>query len=237
VAAVVVTGVGALAPAAGAETIIGGPPSQYFTASPSADQGEEVTFQNLDLVDHDVVADGKGPDGQPLFRSALVARGASSVVAGTEFLTSGSYGFFCSLHSNMRGTLTITSAGAPKPRPGGSGTPAPAPAPAPSGSGGGSADTAAPAVRLRFADRSRRSVRRRRAVRVRVTSNEPATLGLTIRSGGRTIGGSTVRMAAAGTRTFTVRLRRSAGSRLQVVAHAADATGNASHARASGRLR
>jgi plastocyanin len=226
-----------LAPAAGAETIYGGPPSQYFTPSPSADQGEEVTFQNLDLVDHDVVAEGKGPDNQPLFRSGLVSRGGSTPVAGTEFLTSGSYAFFCSLHPNMRGSLTVTSAGTPKPRPGGGGSGSPAPAPAPASSGAQSADTTAPSVKLRFADRRLRTVRRRRAVRVRVTSNEPATIGLTIRSGGRTIGGTTVRMTAAGTRTFRVRLRRPARSRLSVEAHAADAAGNASHGRARTRLR
>jgi plastocyanin len=222
---------GALAPAAAAETILAGPPNQYFTSAPSADQGEEITFQNLDLVDHDVVADGRGPDGQPLFRSALVARGGSAVVAGTEFLATGSYPFFCSIHPSMKGTLAITSAGQPKPRPG-AGAPAPAPAPAPAG-----ADTTGPAVRLRIADTRLRTVRRRRAVRVRVTTDEPITIGLTIRSGSRTLGGSTVRLTSPGTRTVTVRLRRRASSRLRIDAHAADAAGNASHVQTSRRLR
>jgi spore coat protein A, manganese oxidase len=209
------------APAARAdETIYGGPPSQYFTPTVSPDQGETVTFTNLDLVDHDVVASGTGPDGAPLFRSEIVGRGASSVVAGTEFLTTGDYGFFCSIHPNMKGTINVTSAGSPKPRPGAGGSsPAPPPGAAPA------SDTRAPALRLAVLDRRLSTVRRRRALRVRVTSDEPATVGLTVRAGRRTLGGTTVRVPA-GRRTVTIRLRRRPTSRLTVVASAADGAGN-----------
>jgi hypothetical protein len=36
---------------------------------------------------------------------------------GTEYLTTGSYPFFCSIHPGMEATLEVTSAGTPVPRP------------------------------------------------------------------------------------------------------------------------
>jgi plastocyanin len=219
------------------ETIYAGPPNQYFNSQVSPDQGEPVIFQNLDFVDHDVVADAKGPDGTPLFRSEIIGRGASSPVAGTEFLTTGDYGFFCSIHPNMKGTLSVTGAGSPKPRPGSGGSggsgggsgggSSPPPSSPPPSSGGSSSDTTAPSVRIGITDRRLSVVRRRRSLRVRITTDEFITIGLAVRAGRRTIGTRTFDVAA-GTRTVTIRLRRRATSRLTVTATAADQAGNAS---------
>jgi plastocyanin len=98
-------------------TITAHPPNQFGSAVTTIDQGEKVTFQNMDIVGHDVTADDSGPDGAPLFRSQLVGPGSSGPVAGTEYLTTGSYGFFCSIHPGMEATLEVTSAGTPVPRP------------------------------------------------------------------------------------------------------------------------
>lgn len=59
-------------------------------------------------MQHDVVAEDAGPDGMPLFRTPLIGTGQSAPVEGLDRVESGrSYGFFCSLHTNMRGTLTV----------------------------------------------------------------------------------------------------------------------------------
>jgi len=107
----------ATAPAASAGAVYAGPPSQFFTSSVTIDQGEAVTFTNLDFIAHDVTAQGKGPDGKPLFASALTNGGGSNPVSGTEFLTTGDYPFHCSVHPFMTATLKVTANGTPKQRP------------------------------------------------------------------------------------------------------------------------
>ncbi|HYH58800.1 MAG TPA: plastocyanin/azurin family copper-binding protein [Thermoleophilaceae bacterium] len=106
------------APAAWADgTITAIPPNVFGPGSTTIDQGEKVTFQNFDIAGHDVVAHHTGDNGQPLFRSDLVAPFGSGPVVGTEYLTSGSYDFFCSIHPGMEATLEVSSAGTPVPRP------------------------------------------------------------------------------------------------------------------------
>jgi plastocyanin len=71
-------------------------------------KGGPLSYTNLDAVQHDVVASDNGPDGQPLFRTPLIGLGGSAPVTGVEKLEGGkSYGFFCSLHPNMRGTVNV----------------------------------------------------------------------------------------------------------------------------------
>ena len=68
--------------------------------------GGPLSFVNLDVVQHDVVAKDKGPDGGPLFKSKLIGLAESAPVEGLEKVQSGqSYGFYCSLHPGMQGTL------------------------------------------------------------------------------------------------------------------------------------
>ena len=91
---------------AGGATIIAGPgavATTYANARISVPRGTKVDFLNLDVPQHDVVSDTPG-----LFQSALVGTGQTTPVNGVEALGPGSYGFFCSLHPNMTGTLDVT---------------------------------------------------------------------------------------------------------------------------------
>jgi plastocyanin len=99
------------------ETITARPVNQFASAVTTIDQGEKVTLQNLDIAGHDVTSHDTGDDGKALFGSALVSPGSSGPVAGTEYLTTGSYDFFCSVHPGMEATLDVTSAGQPATRP------------------------------------------------------------------------------------------------------------------------
>ena len=99
------------------ETITARPVNQFASPVTTIDQGEKVTLRNLDIAGHDVTSHHTGDDGKPLFASSLVAPGASGPVAGTEYLTTGSYDFFCSIHPGMEAALEVTSAGTPAERP------------------------------------------------------------------------------------------------------------------------
>jgi len=99
------------------ETITARPVNQFGSSVTTIDQGEKVTLQNMDLAGHDVTSNESGDDGRPLFRSELISPGASGPVVGTEYLVTGTYPFFCSVHPGMEATLEVTSAGTPVPRP------------------------------------------------------------------------------------------------------------------------
>lgn len=179
------------APAAHAQgQISAGPPNQYLTPDVTIDQGDSVTFVNADAVEHDVLARDKGPDGKPLFRSELVGFAQSAPVEGTEFLVTGAYPFVCSLHPQMEGTITVTSAGQPKPRPGDK-----------------------TSLKLSVLDSKVSKVRSRGSLRVRVTTNRPATVRMTTRADGSTFARGTVKLAEAGAKTAQLRLTR-AGRKL-----------------------
>ncbi|MEA2428770.1 MAG: hypothetical protein QOF37_2398, partial [Thermoleophilaceae bacterium] len=91
--------------------IVAGPGAVYTTyATPvmTVDKGGQLSFVNLDAPQHDVTSDEKGPDGRPLFYSKLSGLGEVAPVVGLDRVESGkSYGFFCSLHPGMRGTLVV----------------------------------------------------------------------------------------------------------------------------------
>lgn len=215
-------------PALADVTIRAVPPNRYVDTAPQMAQGERLTFSNYDTAAHDVTSSQNGPDGRPLFASALITGGQSAFVEGSQYLTAGSYPFLCSVHPFMTGTLTVTSAGTPVPRPGG---------------GGSTADTVAPAVALRVT-----SARLRRFV-TRVTVDEASTVAVkaTARVGGRrvTVGRGSATQSAAGPRSVRLAVtsagRRALRSRKSVAvsvrATAKDAAGNARSATASGRLR
>ena len=99
------------------ETISTRPVNSFSASLTTIDQGEKVTLQNMDVAGHDVVSEKAGDDSKPLFRSDIVAPGSSGPVVGTEYLTTGTYPFFCSIHPGMESTLEVTSAGTPVPRP------------------------------------------------------------------------------------------------------------------------
>lgn len=90
-----------------------GPPTTF-----TMNQGENPTLQNNGSNPHNVTATQTGPDGKALFRSATIGGGASTAVNGTQYVTSGSYPFLCTIHgSSMSGTLNVSSAGTPRSRP------------------------------------------------------------------------------------------------------------------------
>ena len=99
------------------ETITARPVNTFAQAVTTIDQGEKVTLRNTDLAGHDVTATKNGDDGKPLFRSELVSPGGSGPVRGTEYLTTGTYPFICTVHPGMEATLEVTSQGTPVPRP------------------------------------------------------------------------------------------------------------------------
>ena len=75
----------------------------YATPVATVRQGGSVTYTNLDAAQHDVVS----VDG--LFGTPLIGTGAQAPVAGVESLAPGDYAFYCSLHANMRGTLSVVA--------------------------------------------------------------------------------------------------------------------------------
>jgi plastocyanin len=80
----------------------------YVTPAVIAFAGGKLSFANLDVVQHDVTAQDHGSDGRPLFQSKLIGLGETATVDGVEKLQSGkSYGFFCTVHPGMRGTLIV----------------------------------------------------------------------------------------------------------------------------------
>ena len=102
-------GDGGQVPAGGA--IVAVPGSTYTTyATPvmTTRPGGPLSFMNFDLPQHDVIADDKGPDGKPLFQSKLSGLGEVAPIEGLDNVKSGqTYGFFCSLHPGMRGSLIV----------------------------------------------------------------------------------------------------------------------------------
>jgi plastocyanin len=210
------------------ERIQARPSSQYTSNSVTIDQGERLTFQNVDITDHDVTASGKGPDGKPLFSTPLIGGGEEAFVEGSQYLTTGHYDFFCSIHANMTGTLHVSSAGTPVPRPGTPGAPAPA------------RDATKPALNVKVKSAKVRRVRRARKLVLEVTVDEAAkvVMSVTTRIGRRTvtIARGTVDLSGAGKRLPELKLTRAgrralrnrSRARLTVSASAIDKAGNAS---------
>jgi plastocyanin len=109
------------APAAADQQIQAGSTRRYVNPQVTIAQGEKLTFRNSDTLVHDVTAT-QTLDGKPLFSTPLIDPGGEAVVDGAQYLTTGQYPFYCSLHPDMTGTLTVSSEGTPLPRPGSGGT-------------------------------------------------------------------------------------------------------------------
>ena len=86
----------------------------YATPAVTIGQGGKLIFSNLDTIaQHDLVGVGAS------FGTPLISAGEEAEVKGAEKLPPGTYQFRCTLHSWMRGTLTVSPAGgAPVPSPG-----------------------------------------------------------------------------------------------------------------------
>jgi plastocyanin len=208
--------------------ITAGPSDQFNTPNVTMDQGERLTFRvNALSNQHDVISNDRAPDGGRLFRSPVIGPGQTAFVAGSQFLTTGSYAFFCSIHPNMTGNLTVTANGTAVPRP----------------------DTAGPQLGLGIADRRLSTVRRRRGLRVVVRTNEQARVRLSvsarIRGRRRTLGTRTLSLVANERRDFRLRLSRRGRAllrgqrrlRFTLSARGTDARNNASTRSTSRTLR
>jgi plastocyanin len=175
-AALAVAGALWAAPAMGDATITAGPvPNTFATTDVTIDQGQSILFQNSDRTAlHDVTADKNGTDGKALFQSDTIEGGKTSPVKGVEFLTTGDYGFHCSVHPFMVGTIHISANGAPKPR-----TPDnPAPNPA---------DTTPPQASVAILDSRISAVLQHKGVRVQLQTSEPSRFSLAATSGKTTV--------------------------------------------------
>ena len=75
----------------------------YGPSSMNITQGDTVTWTNLDSVEHDVVVTS-GPES---FRSPMLSKGQSW---SHTFTTPGSYSYICSVHPDMRASLTAAAA-------------------------------------------------------------------------------------------------------------------------------
>jgi plastocyanin len=179
------------ASASAAERIVAIPQSQYATQNVAIDQGEPLSFLNLDVLSHDVTARGKGANGQPLFSTPLIGTGQEVPVERTDTLGPGEYAFYCTIHPNMEGTLTVGG--------GGSG-----------GGGGGSSG-----LSVRILDSKLSEVRKEGALSVEVTHERSATITLsaTTKSGGDRVALGRTKQDFEGSASHPVEIRLSRGGK------------------------
>jgi plastocyanin len=97
-------------------TIVGQADNTYDANTYTVNQGQVAQLQ-VTGSSHNATANQTGPDGRALFRSPTISGGAAGV-DGTQYLTAGSYTFFCSVHpTTMQATLVVTGNGTPQARP------------------------------------------------------------------------------------------------------------------------
>jgi plastocyanin len=98
------------APASAADAnilaFLGAAGGNFTTKSVTIPKGGHVTFQNLDVAVHNVTAT-KLRKKRPAFRSGDVSFGGKAQVAGVSALKRGAYGYICSIHPRMKGTLHV----------------------------------------------------------------------------------------------------------------------------------
>lgn len=188
------------------------PSNRYTTTDVTIAPGEALRFQNADLVAHDVSSTQAKDNGERLFGSEILRPSESGPVNGTADLQPGQYDFFCSLHSSMKGRLTVSGDPVATPEP--TATPKP--------------DTAAPEVALSGTLRAR-PIRRSGKIGLTVRSNEAAELTLVASIGKRRIGVLKAKLRA-GRHQVAIRLTRKRPVRrnrvLRIATLAIDEAGN-----------
>jgi plastocyanin len=89
----------------------------YGAATYTMDQGDRPELQNIGANSHDATSRANGPDANFLFESPTIGSG-STTLDGTQYLTTGTYAFFCTTHPlSMSGNLQVSALGAPQARP------------------------------------------------------------------------------------------------------------------------
>jgi plastocyanin len=206
-------------------TIMAGPaPLTYATKDVTMDQGDTVTFKNDDQALHDVTADTKDSAGKPIFKSETIEGGKSAPVKGVEFLTTGDYSFYCSVHPFMQGTLHVTANGTPQARP--------------------APDTTPPNGTVAITDSRISKVLKRKALKISLSSNEPARFKLTAVASKKTIAKG-VATVTDGTRSAQISLTKDGRKLLakarkltvKLTASVNDDAGNKSAASATRKLK
>ena len=97
------------APEGATGAVIAGPEATATGFAPpvvAVPKGSALTFINADTMTHDVTS-VKRKDGKPVFKSPFTGSGSTSQVNGTKKLAPGTYPFFCSLHTQMKGELRV----------------------------------------------------------------------------------------------------------------------------------
>ena len=90
----------------------------YNAPTYTINQGERPNFTNGGALQHNVTAQANGPDKRALFSTPTLDGGQQALVEGTQYLTAGTYTFFCTIHpTQMQATLHVTGAGTPQARP------------------------------------------------------------------------------------------------------------------------
>jgi polyvinyl alcohol dehydrogenase (cytochrome) len=101
-------GGGAIPAGAGIVAGPGAASTTYATPVMVTQVGGPLSFTNLDIVQHDVTSDDDAPGGGPLFHTKLIGLGQTTEVEGLDDVQSGhTYGFYCSIHPGMRGSLIV----------------------------------------------------------------------------------------------------------------------------------
>ena len=216
------------------ETITATTGTRYSAAEYTIDQGEPLYFRNDDLSGprHDVQSTANGGD---LFKSETIEPGKTSFVEGSQYLTTGTYDFLCSLHPSMKGRLIVNSAGAPKPRPGA--------APTAPGEEPPAADQVAPEPSLNFGTLRAAAIKRSRRIVLKVGADEAVSMRVTVKAGRAVVARKRLKLAARGRRIVRLVVGRKAraairrGRRISITVDVADAAGNLGTARDSVRLR
>jgi plastocyanin len=170
----------------GAAPIIGDGTNHYSSTSYTIDQGEVAQLQ-VTGSSHNATANQNGPDNKALFRSPTISGGTTGV-NGTQFLGTGDYTFFCTIHpSTMQATLHVTGNGTPQARP--------------------HADLSLKSKKLSKAVK--------KGLLVQVTTNTKIdNVSLTAKLGKATIGKATVSLAS-GTQVDLVKLSKAGKSKLR----------------------
>jgi plastocyanin len=97
---------------------IGATDNTYSAQTFQMDQGERPTFNDNGVAQHNVTARQNGPDKHALFSTPTINGGQQATLDGTQYLTAGTYSFFCTIHpTEMQAMLVVTSNGTPQARP------------------------------------------------------------------------------------------------------------------------
>jgi plastocyanin len=219
------------------ETIVATTGTRYAATEYTIDQGEPLSFRNDDLSgpSHDVQSTANGQVKGRLFASDIVEQGKTSFVEGSQYLTTGTYDFLCSIHPSMKGKLIVNAAGTPKPRPGTTPT-APGEEPRP-------ADQTAPEPSLDFGAMRAAAIRKAKRIVLKAGADEAVAMKVTVKIGKAVVARKSLKLAARGKRTLRLALGKKAlkrvrkGARIAFTVDVADTAGNLGTAKDSVKLR